>query len=246
MDPEQQQARETLDLFVSVLGHDLRDPLAAVMAAVGVLLQRGELTEPQKRNILRIKSSSERMARMIADVLDFARSRSGQMSIHPVPANLHTLCRQVTDELRLAHPEQAFNLTLGGNPMGFWDGDRLAQVVSNLLSNACRYNHPGSPIVLSTADWPGGALLSICNDGPPISQEKVDTLFDPFSRGDLPERANHGSGLGLGLYIVRSIVQAHQGRIFVRSHPDDGTTFTIQLPRYSMPEETQEVVHPLP
>jgi phosphoserine phosphatase RsbU/P len=230
MDAEQQEARHTLDLFVSVLGHDLRDPLAAVMAAAGLLLRRGELTDLQKRNILRIKSSSERMARMIGDVLEFARGRTGHMELRTAEANLHDLCRQVVDEFRLANPEREVQLHLEGHPEGRWDVDRLAQVISNLLSNANHYSPEGRPIALSSGDHEGGVYLSVFNQGPPISPERLAGLFDPFRRGDLPDRAHHSAGLGLGLYIVHSIVEAHGGQVQVRSHEEGGTTFTVKLP----------------
>jgi len=235
----QQQAREIAERqaifreqFIGILGHDLRNPLAAVIGSAALLLRQG-LPEKHARLVGRILSSAERMERMIADLLDLTRSRlGGGIPIERRSVDLRGVCHRVLDEMEATHPEVEFRLIVTGNTWGDFDPDRIAQVLSNLVGNAISYGTPGGPvsICLREAEDPRTLLLSVHNEGPPIPEEIRPSLFDPFRRGAHRERST-SRGLGLGLYIANQIALAHGGSIEVESTAEGGTTFTVRLPR---------------
>lgn len=217
------------ELFVAVLGHDLRTPLSAISLGAGILLKRSALRPDDARAVARIASSADRIARMIGQVLDLTRSRmGGGIPVCPERLDLHELARKVVDELKLAHPEATFRLQREGDAWGRWDPDRLAQVLSNLGGNAVQHGEE-APVTVTVSGAPDAVSLSVHNSGPPIPAESVDTLFDAFRGGTRTPAGS--SGLGLGLYITREIVRAHGGSILVRSSETLGTTFTVVLPR---------------
>ncbi len=217
------------ELFVAVLGHDLRTPLSAISLGAGILLKRSALRADDARAVARIASSADRIARMIGQVLDLTRSRlGGGIPVRPERLDLHELARKVVDELKVAHPEAAFRLQSEGDAWGRWDPDRLAQVLSNLGGNAVQHGAE-APVTVTVSGAPDAVSLSVHNSGPPIPAECVDTLFDAFRGGTRTPAGS--SGLGLGLYITREIVRAHGGSILVRSSGTLGTTFTVVLPR---------------
>jgi signal transduction histidine kinase len=171
------------------------------------------------------------MARMIADLLDFTRGRlGGGIPIAPQSAHLRRICQHALEELEAGHPERHLRLEAEGDFQGEWDPDRLAQVVGNLGKNALDYSPEGTPVEFTLRDEGDTVRLEVHNQGAPIPAEHLPHLFEPFRRGSLEER-DSPSGLGLGLYIVQQIIQAHGGTIEVRSNAADGTTFTVRLPR---------------
>jgi PAS domain S-box-containing protein len=215
--------------FVAILGHDLRNPLAAILNSAHLLLRR-ELAEPERRAAARVAASAERMSRMISEVLDLARSRQGGgIPIAPRPLSLREVCREVVEELRVAHPGAELALDAETAALGTWDGDRLAQAISNIAANAIRYGRKDGPVRLQLGDDGKEVRVSVHNEGAPIPPELLPNLFDPFRRGSAPAGAEP-AGLGLGLYIAHQIVLAHGGSIEVRPC-DGGTTFVLRLPR---------------
>jgi signal transduction histidine kinase len=220
----EQQAR-LKDLFVGVLGHDLRSPLNAIVMAIETCSKDSSLPEKHRRAANAAMEASNRMQRMISDVLDLTRGQlGGGIPVVLGPIDLGIVCRSVVDECRLAHPDRKVLVDAEGNLRGRWDSDRLLQVVSNLVTNAIEHCTE-DPIVVSVKDMGSSVVVEVRNFGRPIPASELATLFDPFSRG----RAT--SGLGLGLYIVREIVRAHDGAAEVRSTPGEGTTFRITLPK---------------
>ena len=217
------------ELFVGVLGHDLRTPLSAISLGAAILLKRSALRPDDARAVVRIASSADRIARMIGQVLDLTRARLGDgIPVRRARLDLHELARRVVDELKLAHAEATIQLRLEGDGCGEWDPDRLAQVVSNLGGNAVQHGAQ-APVTIAVTGTRHEVSLAVHNSGPPIPAESLDTIFDAFRGGT---RSSAGStGLGLGLYITREIVRAHGGTILVRSTESEGTTFTAVLPR---------------
>ncbi len=226
---ELQQAVSFREQMLGILGHDLRNPLSTITMAAAVLRRARDLPETSRSQALRIDRAARRMAEMIATLLDFAQARfRGALPVSPVTANLAEIARETVEELRVSWPGRQIGIELRGDPMGQWDPARIAQVISNLVANALNHGADGAPVrVLIDGDG-AEARLTVHNVGPVIPSTVIATLFEPFRRGPEEHRAR---GVGLGLYIVRQIVQAHDGNIEVLSTPSDGTRFTVHLPR---------------
>ncbi|UQA56831.1 sensor histidine kinase [Polyangium aurulentum] len=226
------QARSEFEhQLIGIVSHDLRNPLGAILFGVAAVLGREDLDPKTLKALTRIRSSAERAARMIRDLLDFTKARlAGGIPIVRGPVNLHDLARQVLDEARLAHPERQIEASAKDDGDGEWDGDRLAQVLSNLVNNAITYSPEDSRVRVQTRGEGEHVVLSVHNHGAPIPPELVPRLFEPMQRG-AGQRATADRSIGLGLFIVKSIVDAHGGTIDVRSTEAEGTTFTVRLPR---------------
>jgi signal transduction histidine kinase len=217
---------------VGIFGHDLRDPLQAIRFAHAALLARPDTTPEQAKVLHRASASVERMTGMIHDLLDLTRARLGSgITIERKPADLDGLCRQVIDELSLAHPGRAIELDASVSARGRYDPDRLTQVVSNLVGNALKYGRPDAPVRVALREEGSFAVLSVHNQGPAIPADAQAHIFDPFRREQLRPSTSRDDSLGLGLFIVKQIVEAHGGTIAVTSTPEEGTTFTARLPR---------------
>ena len=217
------------ELFAGVLGHDLRNPLSAIMVSAQLVLRKDE-SDTFAKPMRRILASGDRMARMIEQLLDFTRARiGGGIALNLQPVDLAALCAQATAELDEAHPQWRFRLDSTGDVMGQWDRDRLLQVISNLAGNAVKHGSPEEPLSIRVD---GGAadtvLLEVRNKGT-VPPELLPVLFDPF-RGSQRKR-DKSDGLGLGLYITQQIILAHGGTIEVHSTEREGTRFSVQLPR---------------
>jgi len=218
--------------FVAVLGHDLRNPLAAIdMAAAVLRLRATSANDESMSHVLdRMKSSSRRMSRMIEQVLDLTRSRlEGGLAITPASMDLRDTLTGIVNELLMAHPSRS--IVLRCQPLrGTWDPDRLEQVFSNLIANAIHYGQAETPVTVDARQENGMILVDVHNDGEPIPEELRVELFNPFRRGSRDSRASKTAGLGLGLYISRQIVLAHRGGLEARSSTSEGTTFRVKLP----------------
>jgi signal transduction histidine kinase len=232
---EDEQRREATfrERFIGVLGHDLRTPLSAVVLSANGLLRSERLPEGLVRPLQRIAASARRMERMIGDLLDFARSREGggiPLSVEPV--DFAALCESVVDEVGATYPDRVIELTAHGECHGQWDPHRVAQALQNLLVNALNYSMPEMPVEVELGCSGDQARLRVSNQGAPIPRDLLPVLFDPFRRGmqdGAPQRSSQG--LGLGLFIVKQIVEAHGGAIQVSSEAAQGTTFIVVLPR---------------
>lgn len=227
-----QHARRTeriRDLFAGVLAHDLRSPLGAILASAEVLLHDAGLSSPSVKAVASIQRSAKHMNRMIDDLLFFTRARLGDF-LHPsfTPQDMGRLCSDAIEEVRASYPDARMDLRLVGELSGTWDGDRIRQLLVNLLTNAVRYG-AGQTVVDARADN-GKMTIDVFSEGNPIPASAFPTLFDPLTRAIRPDRTGSAAGMGLGLYICRCIVQAHHGTIGVQSS-ERGTTFTVEIPR---------------
>ena len=210
--------------LLGIVSHDLRNPLTANVTSAQLLLRYGELPERQARVVARMASSADRMARMIDDLLDFARTRlGGELPIHARRIDLRQICEQTVEELEFAYTRQV-KLTCEGDLWGDWDPDRMAQVISNLVGNCLQ--HGDGDVSISLSGERDFVVFETRNGGSPIPREVLPHLFEPGRRGD-----SRSGGLGLGLFIAQQIVLAHGGSIEVTSNDSDGTRFTVALPR---------------
>ncbi len=214
---------EARDQFIGILGHDLRSPLSAVKMAA-YLLEHSGPTVRSTELAARISRSALRMEEMIESLLLFARARlGGGIPVKRQVCALGPLCVGQVAEAREANPGRTIECSTRGDLDGEWDPDRLAQVLSNLISNAVA--HGQDPIEVTADGAPEQVTLRVKNHGPPVSEALLPTLFEPYRGRESSE------GLGLGLYIVHEIVSAHGGTVSVDSAEGRGTTFTVVLPR---------------
>lgn len=220
------RADNTRELFLGSLSHDLRNPLNAIAVSVHTLRRR--TPEAAQPILARILGSTDRMSRMIDQLLDFTRSRlGGGIPLQPAPGDLAVICRAAADEIEVLYPGRV-RFSAKGDLSGLWDADRLHQVLVNLLSNAFLYGDPGEPVELTALGDGAFVRVDVTNRGAAIDEDALLLIFDPFHRG--PNAAT-GSGQGLGLFIAREIVLAHRGEISARSDAVAGTTFSVKVPR---------------
>jgi PAS domain S-box-containing protein len=216
--------------MMGILGHDLRNPVGAVLGLAGLTRLEDGLSDKAREQLGLIEQSARRMNEMIGTLLDFTRLRfQGSLPIAVEEIDLGELARGVVAELQAAHRGRQIEPSASGNLRGQWDPGRMAQLLSNLVANALSHGARESPVRVALAAEDDVVLLRVTNRGPTIPPELVDRLFEPFQQG-AESGGQRQRGLGLGLFIVREIVRAHGGTIDVRSS-DDLTTFAVTLPR---------------
>jgi sigma-B regulation protein RsbU (phosphoserine phosphatase) len=214
---------------LGIVGHDLRNPLAAIHMAAEILGLRTLDANQQLALGERIRSSTRRANRLIADLLDFTRARTGRgLSLSKTLVDGHAVARDVVAELATAHPGRQLRHTEIGDARITADGDRIGQALGNLISNALTYGSPDTPVTVSSEGRTHSVHFSVHNHGMPIDPGMRPTIFEPMTRGEF---AGHLRSVGLGLYIVRGIATAHGGDVDYTSDEVSGTTFVIELPR---------------
>lgn len=221
-------------LFLAILGHDLRNPLSTTLMASRFIMDSDDVHDKYATAATRIHHAGQRMNKLVNDLLDYTRTNLGsRLPVILKDVNLHALCREAIDEQELAHPDCKFELIGEGDFDGRWDDNRMAQVLSNLLGNAAQYGTGAEPIVVRLHPYESDIMLCVENMGKVIPAEKINTVFEPMVRLAREESVHtNGTGLGIGLYITREIVRAHQGTISVISNVEKGTVFSIHLPRH--------------
>jgi signal transduction histidine kinase len=221
--------------LVSIVSHDLRSPLNAILLAAQSMRRRAEVGESDQRSLRIIQSAAGRAGRLVHDLLDYTQVLHGTAPvIQRERFCLLALTSEILEELKASFPTAQFIVESSGKTEGRWDRDRLAQVVANLASNAATYG-AGGPIAVKLVGSESGVALEVHNQGEPIPEELLPELFEPRRRGSATGR--QGS-IGLGLFIVREIVRALGGSVTVQS-ASEGTTFAVCLP--SAPENEQTV-----
>ncbi|MFL5420641.1 MAG: ATP-binding protein [Myxococcales bacterium] len=213
--------------FIGVVGHDLRSPLAAIVASAGLILRHESLPAVVAKAAARIGSAGDRMGRMIRDLLDFTQARlGGGLPLSRRDVDLASVVSQMVDEAAMGHPGREVSLTAKGDLRGSFDPDRIAQLVGNLLENALTHGPPGARVTVA-AEGGDPVRIAVANPGGPIPAAEQEKLFLPFERAS---RTAASKGLGLGLFIVDQIARAHGGTVEVRSDESE-TRFTAVLPR---------------
>jgi light-regulated signal transduction histidine kinase (bacteriophytochrome) len=208
--------RKAREMLLATLGHDLRDPLQAIMMAAQ-MLGANDRAGIGSRLSHRISSSSGRMQRLIDQMADLSRLQGGiGLAMQLRDVELAPLVQEVAEEMKLS--QRGVDLVVHTENLGIarLDPDRIAQVLANLIGNSCKHGVPGAPVTLSARQTPQGVCFVIANRGAPLNRESIDRLFQPFKPASLHNSRNRG-GQGLGLYIVHEIVKAHGGSISVRS-----------------------------
>jgi signal transduction histidine kinase len=228
---------ESKEMFLAILGHDLRTPLGAIQTSATFMTDTGELVEPYHSLSERIARGATRTLKMVGDLLDFTRSRlGGGIPIARNHVKLGRVVRDVVDEVRDAHPDCSINVDSRGDHLGEWDQARLAQAFTNLIANAVQHGAKGTTVNVEIEGDKDSVAVRIHNRGAAIPPDALIAIFHPMKkRSERSEREALSSGptgsLGLGLYIAERIVNAHGGRIEVESSEAAGTTFTVHLPR---------------
>jgi sigma-B regulation protein RsbU (phosphoserine phosphatase) len=224
--------RETAELreqFIAVLGHDLRNPLAAISAGARILQRSGALQQHKELRVLdMINTTVTRMSDLIDNVLDFARGRlGGGITLNRSATRpLEPVLEQVVDELRTASPQRVIETRFEITQPVNCDRTRIGQLASNLIGNALTHGAPNQPVRVGAKTEGGDFSLWVYNAGEPIPPATMDKLFEPFFRGEV---RGSRQGLGLGLHIASKIAEAHGGRIDVTSTPDE-TRFVFTMP----------------
>jgi signal transduction histidine kinase len=235
------------DLYLAILSHDLRNPLNSI-AMSAELLRHADMNQRAAEALgcaSQISTNAQVMARMIGDLLDYTRTRLGAgMPVSPTPMDLNSLCRQLFDEFRTAHPSRVIRFQSDGEQTGEWDADRLRQAISNLLGNAVQHGAENAPIDLKLTGETSDVVVVVHNDGPPIPPGELPRIFEPLVRGASAEHPKHNrpGSIGLGLYIAREVARSHGGRIDATSSQESGTAFTMHLPRHCLAKSGQPIL----
>ncbi len=215
--------------LLGILGHDLRNPLGAIIMGATLLTTSETMSDKEIRIATRIVNSGKRIHRMIDYLLDLTRIKQGMsLPITTTMTDIEMVCRLIIAELSLNYPNRIISFSAEGNLHGRWDSDRMAQVISNLVANALQHSTEEVK-VRAYENEDHSIVVSVHNVGDPIPEPLMKTMFERMITDD----TSLSSGLGLGLYIAREIVEAHKGCITVTSSQEEGTNFVVRLPRES-------------
>lgn len=219
------------DTLIAVLGHDLRSPLQAVRASADTLADGAQTGAARAAALARIRASVLGMSQMIRDLLEYTRTRLGRtLPINAAPANIEAIARVSLEEVVAGHPQGSFRLETGKDLHALVDSARLQQAITNLLGNAIEHAARGSVIELVARNEGGSIMIEVSNEGPAISPDALEVMFDPLSPARTAESgANSAARPGLSLFIAREIAQGHGGSIEAQSL-ERRTTFTLRIP----------------
>jgi signal transduction histidine kinase len=216
--------------LVANVSHELKTPISALRAHLENLLDGVE--RPDTETLQVMLAQSERLGRLVDQLLDLSRLESGDVPLEPVPVELAPLVSQVLSEIEVARPGRGVELDdriPDDLPPVLADRERVHQVLFNLLDNAVRFTPAGGRVTVTASRHNGSVDVAVADTGPGIAPEHLPRLFDRFYRVD-EARSRDDGGTGIGLAIARSVVEAHGGRIWAQSEPGRGSTFTFELP----------------
>ena len=220
-------------LFLGVLNHELRTSVASILMSAQVLTHRSTPGTPEAKAAQRILRSCQQVRQSLDALSDFTKVRLGEhLEIDRVTDDMAVLCKQALDAFARIDPERKVRLTSDGDLAGDWDTTRVREAVGGLLANAARFASRGSVVTIAVDGHAADEVkVTLHGDGTPIDIDMLQTIFDPVARVE-SENATY-AGLGLGLFIVRKVVDAHGGQVSVDASAEDGTTFTMVLPRHA-------------
>jgi signal transduction histidine kinase len=222
---------QSRELFMGVLGHDMRGPLNAMLIGTEVLVMDDMLSPTSAQVSARLFSTGKRLNAMLDDLLDFTSTRLGKvLPISLEDGDMAETVRHVVNELRTRHPSVQLTYKTSGELHGRWDFARIAQVVSNLGGNAIQHGDNARPVTIQLDGQADDIVLTVHNEGTPITSQALSRIFDPLTRGDIQEHHDLRGSIGLGLYICREIALSHDGSIGVTSD-QGGTTFVVRIAR---------------
>jgi sigma-B regulation protein RsbU (phosphoserine phosphatase) len=218
------------DRLIGIVSHDLRNPLSTILLGASLLLENRAQDPYTTKTVARIQSAAQRAERMISDILDYTQAHlGGGIRVERKPNDLGLIFRQAIDEFEISHPQHEFELAIDGDTRAELDADRIGQVLGNLLSNAVQYSPPATRIGVRVHGEPASVAFAVHNRGSVIPPDRLRDIFEPMQQ--INPSATSQRSVGLGLYIVDSIVTAHRGKLDVTSTAAEGTTFSVTLPR---------------
>ncbi|PYE49908.1 response regulator [Deinococcus yavapaiensis] len=230
---ERKKVERLKNEFVSTVSHELRTPLTSIRGSLSLLASgvQGELPARSKKLVEIALNNSERLVRLINDILDIEKIESGKVEFKDAPVEISALLQRAADDNRAF--SQQFGVELGVEPgpdvRVIGDEDRLLQVLTNLISNASKFSPRGSEVTISRVVQDGRVRISVRDRGPGIPAEFRPHIFGRFAQADSSATRQQG-GTGLGLSISKAIVERHGGRLFFEDHPEGGTVFAFELP----------------
>ena len=237
--------KQSQNMFLAILGHDLRNPLGTVVTGSTFVMQALDIPPRYVLVATRMFNSAKRMSKLINDLIDFTRSHLGPgIPIRVKQGSIVAVCEEVVNELRTFHPEKQIDLHVPPQLDAIFDESRIAQVLSNLIGNAIQYGSGDAPVTVQVSGTENDVVIAVNNRGTTIPSEKLPSVFDPMVRiaasvtSDYLERTS----LGIGLYISREIVHAHGGKVLLVSTDADGTTFTVTMPRLPIGFESNDAL----
>jgi signal transduction histidine kinase len=223
---------KTRDIFIAMLGHDLRGPLAT-MATAGHMLRNPRVSADRAAELgNRISRGASLMSSMVADLVDYTRTQLGSgLPLSRRHLDLHDTCNWALDDARSLHPNVDFDYIPDGDLRGAFDGVRLHRLLTNLLGNAAQHGQKETPVVMKALRAGDDIVFSVNNQGPVIPPGSLQAIFEPMVQlAADPQDFESRTSMGLGLFIAKTIAEAHDGDISVASTEGEGTTFTVRLP----------------
>jgi signal transduction histidine kinase len=216
--------------FIHTLTHDLKTPIWVARTNANLISKGASLTDPHKKSIRNILVSLNRLDSMIHDLLDVSRVRAGErLHLQFIHCDLEALIREVVEELTMVYGDRIV-LDSNGPLEGNWGSDGLKRAVENLIGNAVKYGASRTPITVSLKGGTEVAEIGVHNEGPVLTENEIPRLFQNFQRATRAEDGTQ-SGWGLGLTVVKGVVEAHKGKIRVESSEGKGTRFVLKIPR---------------
>ncbi|RME47760.1 MAG: GAF domain-containing protein, partial [Caldilineae bacterium] len=228
----QQEAAQNVEMY-SVASHGLRSPLMSILTTIEWILQTGNLNEESRARLEDVRRQTVNLTRFATKILDLARIDTESYTARPAPVAVLPFLRRIVSGFEARSPDHRFRIEASRPlPPVHADETQLSIILDHLLENAIKYSPPNSEVTVRAEAMDGRVTISVCDEGPGIPPEEADKLFSRFYRGAGKNHARHS--LGLGLYIVKKLVQAQNGQIWVKNRPNAGSCFQFTLPQEEM------------